>query len=106
MKPVVSNRLMQFSLLALLLAACGRESTPFTLENVEQSSSHSCTSYYLDDWDGDGIVDTRTGTGCIYGGGDPFRHGKACNVLFADGHLRTVQFREWLAETTAWDPYQ
>ncbi len=54
MKPVVSNRLMQFSLLALLLAACGRESTPFTLENVEQSSSHGCTSYYLDDWNGDG----------------------------------------------------
>ena len=60
----------------------------------------------VDDWDGDGILDTRSGTACIYGGGAPFRHDKACNVLFADGHLRSVQFREWLAERTAWDPYQ
>ena len=92
---------------SIQMTAITKPSNAYLMMDGGQSFAYSASCWpRVDDWDGDGIVDTRTGTGCIYGGGDPFRHGKACNVLFADGHLRTVRFREWLAETTAWDPYQ
>ena len=59
----------------------------------------------VDDWDGDGILDTRKGTACIYGGGAPFRHQGASNLLYGDGHVEPMQARDWLASVTAWDPY-
>lgn len=58
------------------------------------------------DWDGDLTPDTRDGTACIYGGGAPFRHENSCNVLYADGHVRAMMAREWLASVTEWNPYQ
>jgi prepilin-type processing-associated H-X9-DG protein len=57
----------------------------------------------VDDWDGDGILDTRTGTAAIYGGGAPFRHHGTSNILWADGHVASTRAREWLART-GFDP--
>ena len=58
------------------------------------------------DWDGDGIHDTHhTFNTAIYNCGAPFRHGKTCNVLFADGHARSIRAREWLTSKREWDPY-
>ena len=42
----------------------------------------------------------------IYNCGAPFRHGKTCNVLFADGHARSIRAREWLTSKREWDPYE
>jgi len=57
------------------------------------------------DLDGDGIVDTHASTP-IYNGGAPFRHGAACNAVFADGHVRQVWARDWLTDDLLWDPFQ
>jgi len=60
----------------------------------------------VDDWDGDGILDTRSGTAAIYSGGAPFRHDGTCNVLWVDGHVVSWRARKWLTSVTEWDPYQ
>ena len=58
------------------------------------------------DMDGDGMLDTYSASVPIYNGGAPFRHLYACNVVFADGHVRSVRPQEWLTDNSLWDPYQ
>ena len=58
------------------------------------------------DMDGDGLLDTYSASVPIYNGGAPFRHLSACNVVFADGHVRSVRPQEWLTDNSLWDPYQ
>lgn len=57
------------------------------------------------DLDGDGLLDTYDASVPLYNGGAPFRHDGACVVVFADGHVRAVQAREWLTTDSLWDPF-
>ena len=58
------------------------------------------------DRDGDGLIDTYSDTVPMYNGGAPARHDGACMALFADCHIKRVEFRRWLTDDSLWDPFQ
>jgi len=92
---------------SLQMTAINKPSKTYFLMDGRTTFCYSASCWArVDDWDGDGILDTKAGTACIYGGGAPFRHQGRCNMLFADGHVTSIRSREWLTEVTAWDPYQ
>ena len=92
---------------SLQMTAINTPSTTYLLMDGGTLFCYSASCWArVDDWDGDGILDTKAGTAAIYGGGAPFRHQGTCNMLFADGHIASIWAREWLTEVTAWDPYQ
>jgi prepilin-type processing-associated H-X9-DG protein len=46
------------------------------------------------DMDGDGLLDTCSGTMTIYNGANPKIHNNGCNVALTDGHVEWVSFKD------------